>query len=274
MSQRDLALVIDDSHTMCLAMSQEFAKAKADCLIAQSPPLAIDAFSGARPDAVFLDLVLEAACGVEAVPSVRAAWPGAPIVAMTGETTPDATDARLGRARRAGVDFLLPKPFRAPALLEVFADACAVRRGGPRPPRALVIDDSRTVRAYCARALEAAGWRVAQADTMDAALLGLDALILDVVITDIFMPGMGGIEGIMALRAARPELGVVAMSSGLDARMACDTALAAALKTGATVALPKPFKPETLVEAARSACQSRVKHGQGAHASARPITHP
>ena len=67
------------------------------------------------------------------------------------------------------------------------------------------------------------------------------------IITDIFMPGMGGIEGIKKLRAGFPKIKIVAMSGGWST-MSPDDTVKAATKTGADAGLKKPFSADDLAE--------------------------
>ncbi len=61
-----------------------------------------------------------------------------------------------------------------------------------------------------------------------------------VAFVDIFMPGMGGIEGIRSLKQKNPDLLVVAMSGGWRT-VSGQSAIRAAQKIGADMALCKPF---------------------------------
>tara|TARA_A100001037_G_scaffold181337_1_gene162512 strand:+ start:75 stop:290 length:216 start_codon:yes stop_codon:yes gene_type:complete len=69
-----------------------------------------------------------------------------------------------------------------------------------------------------------------------------------VVVTDIFTPGIGGIEGIKLVREARPDTHIIAMSRGWDGMTAANSDLAAR-KIGANAFLKKPFKIEDLLSA-------------------------
>ena len=80
---------------------------------------------------------------------------------------------------------------------------------------------------------------------MEDALKELDEMSVDLVITDIFMPGIGGIEGITMLKIQAPEMPVIAMSGGWDT-LSPDESVNAAVKIGARGGLAKPIKPKEL----------------------------
>lgn len=120
----------------------------------------------------------------------------------------------------------------------------------PRPARILVIDDEPGIVKLVSYALSGEGFQVVSAARMEAALLEFDKLAYDLVITDIFMAGMGGIEGIKTLRRAQPSIKILAISGG-HSGMAPDEVLKAASKLGADAVLAKPFELEHLVRTVR-----------------------
>jgi two-component system capsular synthesis sensor histidine kinase RcsC len=60
------------------------------------------------------------------------------------------------------------------------------------PPRLLVVDDNPGVRDVWCESLVALGYEVTAAEDGEAALARFDAAAFDVVLTDLFMPGMDG----------------------------------------------------------------------------------
>ncbi|MDH5600572.1 MAG: response regulator [Gammaproteobacteria bacterium] len=68
----------------------------------------------------------------------------------------------------------------------------------------------------------------------------------DIVLTDIVMPGVDGIELILDLRKINASIKVVAMSGGNSGR--ADTYLNMAKKLGANKIIPKPFKVSELLK--------------------------
>ncbi len=117
--------------------------------------------------------------------------------------------------------------------------------------RVLVVDDDARVRTAARLLLEAAGFQIVEAESGDAALTALGTEAVDVVLTDIFMPGTDGIELIHALRRASPNLPIVAMSGGgyNDGK----DVLAMARLFGAAAIVQKPMTQRQLVGAIRRA---------------------
>ncbi len=111
----------------------------------------------------------------------------------------------------------------------------------------LVVEDDKNIVDIVSRALETENCRVTMSLSMEEALLGFEQMPYDLVIADIFMTGMGGIEGIMRMRKARPEVKILATSAGYS-DMSPNAALEAAGKIGADAVLPKPFSINDLRE--------------------------
>ena len=115
----------------------------------------------------------------------------------------------------------------------------------------LVVEDHRGVRALAVAVLERAGWTVVEATSPAAARVVLAEQEVDVILSDIAMPGgTGEVPTYPAdVRGRRP--GLVYMSG--------DTARAAVRRQPGTEGarfLEKPFAPETLVEALARAARA------------------
>ena len=120
--------------------------------------------------------------------------------------------------------------------------------------RIVVIDDDRHCRETARRALALDGHEVELAAEGEEGLRLCWARPPDLVITDLFMPGMEGMETIRALRSEFPEVGIIAVSGSIQ-RGAGDL-LAVALRLGAQVTLDKPFDIDILLAAVRSVLAS------------------
>ena len=122
-----------------------------------------------------------------------------------------------------------------------------VRGGTGRsgPAGIVVVEDEPGVRSLVERVLERAGHRVlAFADGMDAADTLDDASVrVDLLITDLVMPGPNGIEVARRARRVRPDLSVLLMSG-----YAADALRAAGVEEGSIELLPKPFSTAELLE--------------------------
>jgi len=76
----------------------------------------------------------------------------------------------------------------------------------------------------------------------------------DVVVMDLLMPVMNGVEATRAIRAAHPDVEVVALTSVLEDRMVVDV-----VEAGAAGYLLKETRPDDLFEAVRAAARGEVR---------------
>jgi CheY-like chemotaxis protein len=121
----------------------------------------------------------------------------------------------------------------------------------------LVIDDEPDVRDAVKRVLDRAGYSVRTADNATDALAELERVATDVVITDIIMPKINGVQAIESIRKAFPSVRIIAISGGGNFGIATyqptaitTTAyLASAEVAGAHLTLTKPFESGDLIQA-------------------------
>ena len=110
----------------------------------------------------------------------------------------------------------------------------------------LIMDDDQAVRHMMRRALERAGHRVSEAEDGAEGMRLYRDTPMDLVITDLYMPGQDGIETIQQLRDEFPRSRIIAMSGG--ASVAAEGPLRDAEMFGADATLAKPFTMQRLNE--------------------------
>ena len=116
-------------------------------------------------------------------------------------------------------------------------------------PTVIIIDDDEQVCGLLSEVFESDGWLVYQAsDGLAAKQLCLFGEV-DLVITDLIMPNIEGLQIIMELRREHPALPIIAMSGG--GRGAAGKYLTIAGKLGATTVVAKPISPLKILEIAR-----------------------
>jgi DNA-binding response OmpR family regulator len=120
--------------------------------------------------------------------------------------------------------------------------------------RILVIDDDQAVRGAITIVLEADGFEVVTAEDGFAGLELAKASKFDLVIVDLFMPRLGGLDTIRQLRERNSALPIIAMS-GSTPRRSTDPAdlLESATQLGDIIKMPKPFRATDLLKTVHSA---------------------
>ena len=115
----------------------------------------------------------------------------------------------------------------------------------------LVIDDDRAVLATVKILLERAGHTVEAVDNSRNGLKLLEARDFDLLIVDIFMPGMDGFETMKLVHQSQPNMPVIVISGqqfSLSSQPSPDF-LHMATRLGAVSSLHKPFRPSELLAA-------------------------
>lgn len=121
----------------------------------------------------------------------------------------------------------------------------------------LVIDDDADVRDAIRRVLERAGYTVRTSADAVEAMNHLNDQPVHVIITDIIMPKVNGVEAIRAILKDFPDARIIAISGGgnfgIDSykpnAITTTAYLAAAERAGAHYVLSKPFESADIVQA-------------------------
>jgi len=122
--------------------------------------------------------------------------------------------------------------------------------------RIVLIEDDEDLRSVLAETIVRMGHEVFPEADGEAGLQRVRETIPNVVVTDIIMPTKEGVETIIELRRAFPNVAVIAMSGG--GRATGEDYLTVARKFGARYTLAKPFTDQELKEALESVLGSRA----------------
>ncbi len=120
------------------------------------------------------------------------------------------------------------------------------------PARVLVVEDEQRIARFIASGLVADGYDVATVGDGEAALSRLAAANPDLVVLDLLLPGIDGLDVLAALRERRPSLPVIVLSARRDV-----ATKVAALRGGACDYMVKPFSFDELLERIRIHAQIR-----------------
>jgi DNA-binding response OmpR family regulator len=113
--------------------------------------------------------------------------------------------------------------------------------------RILVIEDDRPTADIISEAIGELGHHPTIALDTETGLMGFRPKIFHLIITDIFMSGSGGIDGIFKIRETDPNVPIIAITAGYR-NMSAEKTLRAAKKIGANYGLVKPFKTADLIK--------------------------
>ncbi len=114
-------------------------------------------------------------------------------------------------------------------------------------PRVLIVDDDEMVRDTTAMVLERNGYKTTVAAGGSQGLQECKSIPFDIIISDLFMPEMDGVEFIKTLKDQGIATPVITITGG--ARVAQANMSADALNAGAFMTLKKPFDKKQLLNA-------------------------
>lgn len=107
--------------------------------------------------------------------------------------------------------------------------------GGPEAKRLLVVDDEETIRLALSKFLRTRGYEAETAETAQAALTQLKQGGFSLMLCDIRMPGMSGLDLVPQARALQPDMAVIMLSAVNDVPTATES-----IAVGAMEYLTKP----------------------------------
>jgi DNA-binding NtrC family response regulator len=116
----------------------------------------------------------------------------------------------------------------------------------------LLVDDQVSFCHHIKVLLEQEGYEVAVADTPDLALQRLSEQTFDIILTDMKMPGMSGLELFKASRKIDPNISGIIMTA-----FGSISSAVTSIKEGITDYLQKPFEPEALLMAVEKTLRER-----------------
>ena len=114
--------------------------------------------------------------------------------------------------------------------------------------KVLIVDDEPNIRHILGAILRKDGYAVQSADNGEAALKLLEEEAFDLIITDLVMPQMGGIDLLHEIQQRRPGTAVVIMTAYGTIKTAVE-----AMKIGARDYITKPFEMDEVKIVARNA---------------------
>jgi DNA-binding NtrC family response regulator len=106
----------------------------------------------------------------------------------------------------------------------------------------LVVDDEASIRDVLRKMLEGVGYQVTTAASGEEALNKISTIAAPIVLLDIRMPGISGLEALAKIVALNPDACVLMVTAVMDTETAVE-----AMKLGAYDYIMKPFERETVI---------------------------
>ena len=126
--------------------------------------------------------------------------------------------------------------------------------------RLLIVDDEIGVRSLLGSFLRSLGYRTLEAASAAEALEIFLREPVDLVLSDVNMPGRTGLELLADLRGRRPDAAILMLTGCGDVSLAVE-----AMKTGALDYVLKPFELDRVATAVAQALERRARNAEQAH---------
>lgn len=274
-------LAVDDDPNALEVLAASLGEAGLDVLTATSGEEALRIVAKATPDLILLDLMMPDMNGHDLLRELKSnkETSDIPVVVITALDQVEEKE----RAIQGGADDFLAKPIARSELLirvrtflkvkhlrqelertllylheleaALHAGASSQEKADPmRPPLAtiLIVEDELMERAIYADLLREHGYKVLSVPTGAQALELLQVKPVDVLMVDLVLPGVSGLDLIERVKTVTPETPVIVVTGHPSSHN-----VIAALKLGAFDFIVKGFKPEVMLHSVKRALEKR-----------------
>jgi len=267
-------LVVDDERLMCDLLGSVLARHGHEVLTALNGRDGLELFKTHRPRFTLLDLRMPEMNGIEVLKQIRAIDPQAAVMILTAW----GSDALEQQARQLGVVDFLSKRLSLDVLVEAMERTLQQSAQAASPAQAaapaeapqaalaaaddgdfiLVVDDEPQIRDLLKRFLSLRGYKVRVAADGQQALTMVEQEAPQLIVLDVYMPGINGVEVLRQLRRRKFTGGVILLTGSQD-----DKLLQEALDLGSVDVMGKPVDLERLALAIQVGCILTEQQGLG-----------
>ena len=256
-------LLVDDEEEFLTASSQALQRRNLDIEVAPNGVTALELVEKNQYDAIVLDVKMPDIDGIEVFQIIHDKHPDLPVILLTGHASID--DAF--HTARDGVADYLSKPidmdYMAKRIYEVIGKWREKGRTDAEKPatesdlgivRVMLIDDEVEFLKSMSRVLERRNMEVITADNGELGLALLRDELVDVVVLDVKMPWMEGLEVLMRIKNEFPSIQVIMLTGHPSHDAAIE-----AIKQGAHEYLEKPPDAQKLAVTIRKLFEHRLE---------------
>ena len=218
-------LIVDDEIDLLETLGDIFENKGYNVTMVEDGNKAIELLKKKYFDIILMDLKMPGINGVESFKEVKRLHPSAAVIMMTAGSVGEEIKEALG----AGVEAIVDKPFNVKKLVSTIESIL-------ERPLILVVDDRIEDRETLRDILVDRKYRAFVAKDGYEAIDIVRKSDFDVILMDIMMPGMDGMEVLEVVKEIKPDIGVVMMTGYSYEGLAGES-----LKKGAYTCLYKPF---------------------------------
>ena len=236
-------LIVDDDSVVVETLEDALKrKGYEEVITANSGEEAFQLVKKEKPDLILLDIVMPRMNGVETLKEIRKIAPHLEVIMLTGLGSTELEH----EARKMGVSDFLYKELTLEIFMKTLAKVLREREEKKKPREGkelgiLVIDDDSQVRDLLRDFLSGEGYEVYLASNGIGGLSKVKSKKPDMVLIDINMPEMDGLEVLKRIKEDDPSLAVIMISGAQD-----EETISQALEMGAHDYIIKPFNLDYL----------------------------
>lgn len=234
-----VVLIIEDDDETRSDLVEAVGIAGLGALSAKDGLEGIELFRKHKPQVVLTDLNLPKASGIDILAIIQKEAPETQVIVMTGDNRQNTVQLEV--SEKIGANLSICKPIDPTTLVDKLRKVDALVDSGSRKPRVLVVDDEEDIRLFLTDSLEMAGIDSEEAANGEEAYALFEEQEFDLVITDIYMPKMNGIDLIRKIRE-KSDVPIVTISG------ASSQSLKSTKMLGASETFQKPFNPDELIQ--------------------------
>jgi DNA-binding NtrC family response regulator len=228
-------LIVDDNVEFCANISDIMELRGYDCRSVYDGNLAVEAVREERFDLILMDIKMPGMNGVETFRKIKQIAPQARVIMITAFAVEDL----IRDALREGAFAAFHKPLNFERLFDSIENLL------PDGALVLVVDDNVSLCANLTDILQEKGYRIRVAHDGDAALQMSRENNFDIILLDMKLPVLNGLEAFMAIREIRPDAGVILITGHMGDM---GELTRQALEQGAYICLEKPLDMECLLQ--------------------------
>jgi CheY-like chemotaxis protein len=219
-------LIVDDQSGIRMTLKRILEKRGYQISVAESGEEALEAVRKQRFQLVLMDIRMQGMTGVDAFIQIKQISPKTVVILMTAY----AVEEEIRRAIREGAHAVIYKPFDMEKLLALIAECLDGKS------LVLVVDDRLEDRRIIRSILEDRGYKVVESHSGEDCVQKIVEHRFQIVILDIRLPGIDGMETLRQIRGMRPGTAVMIVTAYPN-----EEELIEAMKGGSLAYLRKPF---------------------------------
>jgi len=230
-------LIVDDNVGLRTTLAMILRRKGYAVKLAGDGPEAIEHVKQRSFDIIFMDIKMPVMNGVETLKRIKQTRPESVVVMMTAY----AVEQLIQDALREGAYDILYKPVDVDRILILMEQVKQEQQSA----LILIVDDDLSLCAVLKATLSAKGYTVTVASSGEEAIVKAQQAPYDIILIDVLLPTLSGLETFLRIRDANPHAVVIMMTAY---RFEVAELVEQALRQSAYVCLYKPLDVEKLCE--------------------------